>query len=180
MAEIVLITGGARSGKSRFAQSLAEEAGKIRTYLATCPVPDMEYQDGELVDRISRHKRDRQGRDWQTVEETTDLAGVLGNIQNSVVLVDCLTLWVNNLLYEKKMDEDAVVEACSGVIDVCQKRTGIVIFVTNEVGCGIVPDNELARMYRDCVGRCNQTFGRAADRVVFISCGQAMVMKDDR
>ena len=194
MAEIILITGGSRSGKSTFAQQLAESLSETRTYLATCPVID-----GEMADRIEKHRRDRQDRRWQTIEEEIALAGALtqglrrerqkkgeaaaGEKQPAgVILVDCLTLWINNLLYqaEKRGDslsEADIVAASREVLQASRACEGAVIFVSNEVGLGIVPDHFSGRLFRDLAGRCNQVFAREADAVVFMVSGIPMWIK---
>ncbi len=178
MAEIVLITGGSRSGKSAFAQQLAEEHPGTRLFLATCPVTD-----DEMAERINRHILDRQKVGWDTVEEQVDIAGQLkAAFHYEVILVDCLTLWVNNLMYaahrdSQTLDEDAMIEKAKSIAAAAGKHPGRVIFVTNEVGLGIVPVNKEARLYRDLVGRCNQQFGKAADRVYLVSCGIPLKIK---
>jgi adenosylcobinamide kinase/adenosylcobinamide-phosphate guanylyltransferase len=172
MAAITLITGGSRSGKSAFAQGLAEEQGGTRLFLATCPVTDREMED-----RIQRHRKDRQEGNWDTIEETVDVAGQLRSAAGyDIVLIDCLTLWVNNLMYEAAQEnavlsEDLVTEQADHLVLAAREYPGEVIMVTNEVGQGIVPGNKAARQYRDLVGRCNQCVGLAADRVFLVSCG---------
>lgn len=195
MAEIVLVTGGSRSGKSRYAQELAESIAGKRTFVATCPVVDE-----EMAERIRRHQRAR-GTGWITLEEAVDLPGALCRAAgSSVILVDCLTLWVNNLLYEEMLrsaqengaeamnapsdpagpaaiTEDEMEERCREVLRACADLPGTVIFVTNEVGMGIVPDNPLSRRFRDLAGRCNQVIARGADRMVLMVSGIAAVIK---
>jgi len=106
MARIILITGGSRSGKSTYAQGVAESISGIRTYIATCPCIDEEMEK-----RIRKHKEARQSSSWQTIEETTDLAGALQRAKASqVILVDCLTLWVNNLMYEAEQQVNDITE----------------------------------------------------------------------
>jgi len=197
MAEIILITGGSRSGKSTFAQQLAESLSETRTYIATCPIID-----GEMADRIEKHRRDRQDRRWQTIEEEIDLAGALtqgmrresqkkgeaaeGEKQpGGVILVDCLTLWINNLLYQAEkrgasLSEADIVAASQEVLQAARTRAGTVIFVSNEVGMGIVPDHFSGRLFRDLAGRCNQVFAREADTVVFMVSGIPMWIKGQR
>lgn len=180
MARIVLVTGGSRSGKSGYAQRLAEGLAGPRVYVATCPVID-----DEMAERVRRHRGDRAERDWQTVEETLDLAGVLrqhdtGN--STIFLVECLTLWINNLMWEaeqagREVGEDDVAAHCRELLATCRAVAGTVILVTNEVGMGIVPDNALARRYRDLVGRCNQTVAAEADSVTLVSCGLPIQLK---
>lgn len=178
MAHIVLITGGCRSGKSAHAQKLAEEIAGRRIYIATCPV-----LDEEMRQRIERHVRQRTGRGWQTVEEQTRLAEAIASAKASeVVLVDCLTLWVNNLVYDaqqrgEQLSEEEVTVQCHAVLKACREHTGTIILVTNEVGMGIVPENALARRYRDLVGRCNQVMAAGADAVTLLACGIPLVLK---
>ncbi|HBI14430.1 MAG TPA: bifunctional adenosylcobinamide kinase/adenosylcobinamide-phosphate guanylyltransferase [Desulfobulbaceae bacterium] len=178
MARITLITGGSRSGKSAFAQRLAEEEPGSRLFLATSTVTDPEM---EL--RIRRHVRDRQKANWTTVEEPLDLAGRLRQAHRfDTVLIDCLTLWVNNLMFEAvrknlTLDEDRVREETERMLTAARAHPGEVIVVTNEVGMGIVPDNANARLYRDLIGRCSQCVGQAANRVYLVSCGIPLQMR---
>lgn len=177
MARVILVTGGSRSGKSRQAQTIAEEEGNDKVFVATCP-----QVDAEMAARIQRHQDERSGKGWETVEETVDLAGVLARTGGDVVLVDCLTLWVNNLLIagdqpEERIDENWVEARCGELLDTCRERPGTVVFVTNEVGLGIVPENPLARRFRDLVGRCNQVVARRADRVIFMVSGLPLMLK---
>ncbi len=173
MAEIILVTGGARSGKSAFAQARAETLSSDRVYVATSPVTDR-----EMAERIARHQRER-GKGWRTVEETLHLDRVLyGCAGAGVVLVDCLTLWVNNLLLEDgELGEDRAAELAVGVVRAAARTAGPVLMVTNEVGWGIVPDNPLARRYRDLVGRVNQTVAAAAAEVFLVVAGQPLRIK---
>ena len=178
MAKIVLVTGGARSGKSGFAQKLAEELSGPRAFVATCPPID-----DEIRERIRRHREARRGRGWETVEETVDLAGLLCRaLEYNVLLVDCLTLWINNLMYRaeqagEQIGEEEIETRCSEVLHAASGRPGTVIFVTNEVGMGIVPERPGVRLYRDLVGRCNQVMGRSAGRVVLMVSGIPMEIK---
>jgi len=181
MAEIILITGGARSGKSSFAETRAEETGRSLLYIATCPLID-----AEMEDRIRRHRERRAARGWKTVEEPVDVAGaLLKNGEGQTTVVDCLTLWINNLMYEAQRREESFTEEnivfhCRQLILACQEINGTVLFVSNEVGMGIVPDNETARRYRDIAGRCNQEMAAAAKEVVLLISGIPLVLKDDR
>ena len=178
MAQIILITGGSRSGKSTYAQTLAESIPGSRTYIATCPP-----LDEEMAARIKKHRAQRQASLWQTLEETIDLAGALLKTRKSQVrLLDCLTLWINNLLYEaekqgQEITEEDMLERCTQLLTACKELPGTVIFVTNEVGMGIVPDNPLARHYRDLAGRCNQIMAAGADRVILMVSGLPLNMK---
>jgi adenosylcobinamide kinase/adenosylcobinamide-phosphate guanylyltransferase len=178
MAELILITGGSRSGKSAFAQQLAEGIIGSRVFLATCP-----QTDPEMTERIRRHQADRKNRGWQSVEEPLQPAKQLvGLAPETTVLIDCLTLWVNNLQYEaekagREILEDQVAEQAAELARIAGQHRGTVIMVTNEVGLGIVPDNALARRYRDLVGRCNQVIGAAADKVFLVTCGIPLQIK---
>jgi adenosylcobinamide kinase / adenosylcobinamide-phosphate guanylyltransferase len=180
MARLVLITGGARSGKSSYALELAEAFGRKRLFIATCP-----KVDGEMTERVERHKEERQGRGWITVECETDL-GTLFPIRVSdfdVVLLDCVTLWVNNILYKHdsfgtSIDDRLIGQLCREWLDKTVNYSGTVVCVTNEVGLGIVPDNALARKYRDLVGTCNQIIGKKADEVILVSCGIPLYLKN--
>jgi adenosylcobinamide kinase/adenosylcobinamide-phosphate guanylyltransferase len=177
MAKIILATGGARSGKSAYVQNLAESLLGNKVFIATCPTPRGE--DAEMLARVERHRQDRLGAGWLTVEEGLDLEGVLaGNPDVQVMLVDCLTLWISNLMQALPvLDEDEMAVRCRKLVATCRKRAGTVIFVSNEVGCGIVPDNAIARKFRDLSGRCNQVMAKEADEVIFFSCGLPLFLK---
>ena len=178
MARIILVTGGSRSGKSAYAQQLAESTTGRRIYVATCPVID-----AEMAARVKKHREARAHSAWDTIEAPLDLAGVIANAGgNDILLVDCLTLWVNNVLHEAQREgrtitEEQITNLCGDILRTCRQRGGTVIFVTNEVGMGIVPDNPLARGFRDLAGRCNQTVAAAADEVWFVVSGIAMKIK---
>lgn len=178
MHQIILITGGGRSGKSAFAQSLAERLPDRRLFLATGAA-----LDEEMALRIRAHQQARQAASWQTLEEPLKLAeAVRSSREYGVVLVDCLTLWINNLMHAagqsgRELDEDEVARLCRDAAAACASHPGSVLLVTNEVGLGIVPDNALARRYRDFLGRCNQIFAAAAQTVVFMSCGIPLPLK---
>ena len=177
---VVLITGGSRSGKSRFARELAEGFSCRRVFVATCPPVDEEMRR-----RIRSHQRERVDQMWETVEEELDLQGVLrAQPSQDLILVDCLTLWVNNLMYHAEQEgrefgEDDIVSSCVGVLDAAWERESPVIFVTNEVGMGVVPEHVLARRFRDLAGRCNQEVAARADRVVLMVSGLPMEVKSD-
>jgi adenosylcobinamide kinase / adenosylcobinamide-phosphate guanylyltransferase len=168
---VTLVLGGARSGKSRFAESLIAAAPGPWVYLATG-----EAGDAEMAARI-RHHRERRGEGWITIEETLDLPGALNRAagEGRAILVDCLTLWVSNLMAASR---DVTAETERLVAALPQVPVPIVI-VANEVGLGIVPDNALARAFRDEAGRVNQAVAAAASRVYFIAAGLPLVMKDE-
>ena len=165
---LVLVLGGARSGKSRFAEAEVRRQPAPWAYIATA-----EARDGEMEARIALH-RDRRGEGWQTHEAPLDLAGCLRALPpEQPVLVDCLTLWLtNHLLAEHDLDaEGAALE------QVLAARPGLTVCVANEVGFGIVPDNALARRFRDAAGILHQRLAERAERVVFTVAGIPMVVK---
>jgi adenosylcobinamide kinase / adenosylcobinamide-phosphate guanylyltransferase len=181
MALILLVTGGSRSGKSDYALRLAGALPGPRAFVATCPLVD-----DETAERVRRHLQARNATEWETIEEQTDIAGALLRNQGfSVFLVDCLTLWINNLMYQALQSgtvihEEEIVDRCAEVLGVCSSIPGTVIFVTNEVGWGIVPETAMSRLYRDMVGRCNQVVAQAADQVTLVTCGIPMTLKERR
>jgi adenosylcobinamide kinase/adenosylcobinamide-phosphate guanylyltransferase len=178
MARLILITGGARSGKSDYALTRAESLSGPHIFLATCPLVDEEMED-----RIRRHKAERQDGIWQTIEEELDLAGSIQCLDpETICLVDCLTLWINNLMYRAEIasltfSEDDMIKKTERLVSSAAAFQGTLICVSNEVGLGVVPDNSSARRYRDLVGRCNRTVAAAADEVIFVSCGLPLFLK---
>ena len=178
MANIILVTGGARSGKSSYAQERAEQLAGEKTFIATCP-----RIDPEMDERIDKHIADRKDRDWHTIEEEINVADIISkNKESDIILLDCLTLWVNNHLYSHQQKallftEDQMTSLCEQLIEVSIRHSGTIIFVTNEIGSGIVPENSSARRYRDLVGRCNQYIAQKANEVVLVSCGIPLTLK---
>jgi adenosylcobinamide kinase/adenosylcobinamide-phosphate guanylyltransferase len=178
MSKIIFVTGGCRSGKSRLAQQLAEAAGLNRLYIATAPV-----LDAEMEERIARHRQERAQRQWTTCEETLDLVKVLEQHPAfDAVLCDCLTLWVNNLMYDAEQKKEAFGEEdmarlTQAMLRVARCHAGTLVFVANEVGCGIVPADALSRRFRDLAGRCNQVMAAAAAEVYFVVSGIPMKIK---
>lgn len=172
-ASVILVLGGARSGKSGHAEGLVEaaaEAGVEPVYLATA-----EAGDAEMTARIARH-RARRGERWRTVEAPLDLAAALtdGTMRAAPVLVDCLTLWLANLMAAGREPEAET----AGLIDALDRRAAPAVLVSNEVGLGIVPDNALARAFRDAAGRLNQRIAARAERVIFVAAGLPLVLKE--
>jgi adenosylcobinamide kinase/adenosylcobinamide-phosphate guanylyltransferase len=165
----ILVIGGQRSGKSRYAERLVTESGLARIYLATATAGD-----GEMAGRIAAHRARREG-EWTTIEEPLDLPGALARAgpADVVVLVDCLTLWLNNL-YAAKRDIDKESER---LITALGRLTGPVVLVSNEVGSGIIPANDLARAYSDALGTLNQRVAEVCTRVVLVVAGLPLVLK---
>jgi adenosylcobinamide kinase/adenosylcobinamide-phosphate guanylyltransferase len=178
MGKLILVTGGTRSGKSGYAQNLAESLAGPRYFVATCP-----KVDPEMDERIRRHQQMRGEGDWRTIEEEIDLGGIFNRMKHSnVCLIDCLTLWVNNLLFSLEGSREGLTEErlrryCREFIEQAKVFPGTTICVTGEVGMGIVPENAAARLYRDLVGCCNQVIAEAASEVVLVSCGIPLVLK---
>lgn len=170
--KVIYVCGGCRSGKSAYAQQRVEDLGSKRVYIATCP-----QIDGEMDERIAKHQQEREGRCWRTIEAPFDLEEALDSIDDDeVVLVDCLTLWINNLLYQAQqqgtsVSEEDVRQRCQQLIDRCRHGHKTVVFVTNELGMGLVPADSVSRRYRDLVGRCNQTIAAQADEAFFVVSG---------
>ena len=166
----LLVLGGARSGKSRYAEArLAHWPGR-KLYLATA-----EAHDAEMAERIALHRTQREGDGWETVEAPLDLVGALRRVAGSetAILIDCLTLWLGNL-YGAERD---VAAECARLVAALPDMPGTLIFVSNEVGLGIVPDNALARRFRDAAGRLHQDIAAVADEVVFVAAGLPLTLK---
>lgn len=168
-AGIVLVLGGARSGKSAYAEALVTGSGLAPVYIAAG-----EPGDAEMAERIAHH-RARRGTGWRTVEEPQALeAALTGNAaEGSGVLVDCLTLWLSNLMHADADIEGRTRSLCG----VARGLPGLVVFVSNEVGLGLVPDNPLGRRFRDAQGRLNQAVAAIATRVVFVAAGLPLALK---
>ncbi|MCI0431692.1 MAG: bifunctional adenosylcobinamide kinase/adenosylcobinamide-phosphate guanylyltransferase [Rhodospirillales bacterium] len=165
-----LVLGGARSGKSRYAEGLVIASGLERIYIATA-----QAWDEEMTIRITEHRRRRAEQGWRTVEEPLDLAATLVRETGAghAVLVDCLTLWLNNVMLGGN-DVDAAV---GRLIDQLPSLPGAVVLVSNEVGLCIVPDTALGRRFRDAQGRLNQSLAATVPRVVFVTAGLPVVLK---
>jgi adenosylcobinamide kinase/adenosylcobinamide-phosphate guanylyltransferase len=165
---MTFVLGGARSGKSRYAEGLIAAAPPPWIYVATA-----EALDEEMTLRIAEHKA-RRGERWRTVEAPRDLAGALaGQPPTAAILIDCVTLWLSNLLLAEA-DMDAEIDRLEAAL---ARMQGTVVLVANEVGCGIVPDNALARRFRDLQGRANQRLAARADRLVLMVAGQPLFVK---
>lgn len=172
MAEVILITGGARSGKSSEALRLAEEFPR-RVFIATA-----EPFDDEMRDRIARHQEER-GPEWRTIEAPLDLADALRSVGDpeAAVVIDCLTVWLGNLMHRnEEMTDEA--PPCTDLLNaLTTAENKRIILVTNEIGMGIVPADALSRRFRDVAGRLNQRVAALADRVILTVCGLTMTIK---
>jgi adenosylcobinamide kinase/adenosylcobinamide-phosphate guanylyltransferase len=164
-----LILGGARSGKSAYAESLSKGWEGKRIYIATA-----QAHDEEMAARIKAH-RERRGGDWETVGAVLDLSGALRGAaaEDKFILIDCLTLWLTNVMLAEEDCELAVSELLEALSD----APGTIVLVSNEVGSGIVPGNELARRFRDAAGDANRRVAQAVDEVVLVTAGLPMVLK---
>ena len=189
-SKLIFVTGGARSGKSAFALEMANsitppiplfikeeerEGVNRKCYLATA-----QALDSEMEERIARHKAER-GNDWDCIEESLKVAEKIEELKGryDVILLDCLTLWVSNLMHksQRSVVRGQEVEEIGQLVAVCKKSRTTVIVVSNEVGLGIVPDNQLAREFRDIAGMANQLFAKAADEAYFVVSGIPMRLK---
>lgn len=169
LPRLTLVLGGARSGKSRYAEEVLTKAPGPWIYLATAQV-----LDDEMLARIEHHRK-RRGPDWRTVEAPLDLPAAIANHGQGgqPLLIDCLTLWLSNVLLAEMniaAESERLVAALSAV-------EGPVVAVSNEVGSGIVPDNELARAFRDAQGQLNQRIAAVADHVVLVVAGLPLTLK---
>jgi len=170
---VTLILGGARSGKSSRAEAIAKSLHEKPVYVATAPLID---HDREWLARIERHRSQR-GDMWQLVEEELALANVLQKhaVAGQVVLVDCMTLWLSNLLYAER-DIDLAVDQLSELLP---QLSGDLIMVANEVGMGLVPESAEGRLFRDAQGRLNQRLAAMADQVEFVAAGLPLCLKGE-
>ncbi len=165
----VLLLGGARSGKSHYAEDIAGRSGLEKIYFATA-----QAFDDEMRERIDGHKA-RRGADWTNFDVPLDLATALEErtAAEKVILVDCLTLWLSNHL----LNENDVESESLRLAECVTKLSGLTLFVSNEVGSGIVPDNALSRRFRDAQGRLNQMIAKACDSVVLVVAGLPLMLK---
>lgn len=173
---LTLLVGGARSGKSTLAVEIGRRFEKNHddatvTFIATAP-----RSDDDMDRRIDQHQAERPSN-WATVEEQIDLANAIGRSAPGLVIVDCLTLWTSNLMWAD-LDEVGVHERTTSTVRATVDHPGDIVVVTNEVGLGIVPDNEMARSYRDLHGQVNQQFVASADRSLYLVAGRAAPLVD--
>lgn len=179
MGTLVLILGGARSGKSSYAQSLAEATGKPVTFIATA-----EALDDEMSARIQKHRAERPAT-WKTLEIPFDIASQLHRVKSKVVLLDCITLLISNLLMQfvkdDRVDEAPFMAAVQEEINELVRRLRVGeqdwLLISNEVGLGLVPPYQMGRVYRDAIGWANQRLAREADNVIFMVAGIPMTIK---
>lgn len=177
-----LIIGGARSGKSAYAEQLAAQSGKSVVYIATA-----QAGDSEMEKRIAMHRL-RRDRAWATIEEPLALCDAIAHASTpgSLILVDCLTVWLSNLLFSERMDYPEVgeitppaafTEQRSRLLDTLEQAVGDVILVSNEIGLGIVPQGAISRWFIDEAGRLNQAVAARCERAVFVSAGLPLALK---
>jgi adenosyl cobinamide kinase/adenosyl cobinamide phosphate guanylyltransferase len=170
---LTLLLGGARSGKSALAQRLAGRWDGPVTVVATG-----QARDAEMAERIARHRAARPAG-WDTVEEPLELAAALAAAGDAFVVVDCLTLWVSNLL-EQGLDDAGVEARARAAAAVAAARPAPTVAVSNEVGSGIVPPDPLSRRYRDLLGQVNAAWAAAAEQALLLVAGRALVLADPR
>jgi adenosylcobinamide kinase/adenosylcobinamide-phosphate guanylyltransferase len=169
---LTLVLGGARSGKSSYAQALAELRAHQRG-LRPVMIATAEALDAEMADRIARHRAERDSV-WRTIEAPLDLAAPIAALQeDEIAVADCLTLWLSNLLVREMSIEEHVTALMSAL----ERCVADVVLVSNEVGWGIVPDNTLARRFRDEAGRLHQRLAASCDRVELVVAGLPMILK---
>lgn len=169
MADITFITGGQRSGKSSFAQHLAEKKTKSPIYLATARIWDEDFKN-----RVERHQSDR-GKNWQTIEEEFQLSK--HDFSGKTVLLDCITLWLTNIFYDNKNNVDECLEKAKEEWDKFIRQDFTLIVVSNELGMGVHPGNEIARKFADLQGWMNQYIAKSADKVVLMVSGIPVKIK---
>jgi Adenosyl cobinamide kinase/adenosyl cobinamide phosphate guanylyltransferase len=174
MSELTLIIGGTRSGKSAFATELATEHKHV-CYIATADSgKSSRINDSEMLERIQKHRKNRPA-EWKTVEAPLELDKAISNLSGDidVVLIDCITIYVTNMLLGSHNEEgdEHIIDAINKLCSVCKNVPFHVIMVTNEVGYGVVPDNALSRRFRDIAGYANQIIAREADNVYLVTAG---------
>ena len=173
--KVVVITGGARSGKSRFAQELARSGGEDVVFIATAAV-----RDEEMRKRIEGHRRARPPQ-WVTIEEEIDLVGAIETRggEPKTIIIDCITLWLSNLI-ERGDEDERIRQQANRFNESLQRSPHCIILVTNEVGSGIVPDNPLARRFRDLAGEVNQILASSAQELYLMAAGVPLRLEPSR
>lgn len=180
MGKIILVTGGARSGKSSFAETYVRKYGENMAYIATAQV-----LDEEMEQRVALHKKQRSTANWHTLEAPFDAERAIDECAvYDAILFDCLTVYMSNLLCMPQTEKLAaaqrqkkILAAIEKLVHAAKQHKGFSVFVTNEVGSGIVPENALARQYRDIAGVCNQHMAKNADAVYFVVSGIPLKIK---
>ena len=172
---LLFVTGGARSGKSNFAQRLAHSQKGSKVFIATA-----EPLDDEMRQRIASHRRERPS-EWDTVEEPRHLGEAVQKCAGAydILLIDCLTLWISNLLTSNHLTEAEIAREIKTLINSCKTESSTVIIVSSEVGMGIVPMDSLTRLYRDIVGSANQDIASEAHEVYLVVSGLSMKIKGE-
>ena len=168
LPRLTFVLGGARSGKSAYAESLLAGSSH-RAYIATA-----QAFDEEMAARIAQHRLDR-GEDWRTIDAPIDLCAAIGSLDGTAALLDCVTVWIGNLMHEER-DVNTEIDK---LVDHLTAAPGPLVVVSNEVGLGIVPDNAMARRFRDFAGRLNQKLAAVAPRVVLVTAGIPQILKDE-
>ncbi len=174
MSELTLVIGGTRSGKSAFATELAKKHKHV-CYIATADSgQSSQFDDGEMLERIQKHRKNRPA-EWKTVEAPLELDKAVSNLNENleIVLIDCITIYVTNMLLGSHQEEgeEHIIDAINKLCSICKNMPFNVIMVTNEVGCGVVPDNVLSRRFRDIAGYANQVIASKADNVYIVTAG---------
>jgi adenosylcobinamide kinase/adenosylcobinamide-phosphate guanylyltransferase len=169
MAKMIFITGGARSGKSRYAQQLALDRSASPVYVATARIWDAEFQQ-----RVDRHQQDRDGR-WTLLEEEKWLSRL--PLEGKVVVIDCVTLWITNFFADEKYDLDACLAACEREIEALVRMDAQLLVISNEIGMGLHADTESGRKFTDLQGWINQSLAAKADEVIFMVSGIPLRIK---
>jgi adenosylcobinamide kinase / adenosylcobinamide-phosphate guanylyltransferase len=171
MKKIIFITGAVRSGKSSFSVEIAKKSKKQVIFLATC-----KPSDGEMKIRVKKHQQNRPSN-WQTIEENLDISSVFKNTDSkNIILIDCITLWISNLLLYGLKEKD-IFKKVENFITTIKETDSSIIIVSNEVGWGIVPENKLARTFRDIIGITHQKISQASNEVFLMVSGIPMKIK---
>lgn len=175
MPEVLLITGGCRSGKSSFAQKLAEaEADAELSFIATA-----DPFDEEMKYRVKKHQAERSPARWKTTEAPYQLCEALQSNSAKIMIVDCLTVWLGNLFYKEEItSENQISELLEKLWTSIPKNAKKIIFVSNEIGLGLVPEEKSSRLFRDALGRLNQLLAQRADQVIFMISGLPLIIKN--